>query len=147
MEGLDAKTILFGVLGGIAAVSALGVVLFSNAVRSALSLVVNFFCLAFLYFLLNAELLWIIQVIVYTGAIMVLFLFVVMLLHLGQPQLLHERGDLKRPFGVLFGIGLFALVLTQVVLPLQGAGTGTFEAAARSLRPMRGPSKSPACCS
>jgi len=130
MEGLDARTILTALLCGLAAISAVGVVAVSNAVRSALFLVVNFFTLAFLYFLLNAELLGIIQVIVYTGAIMVLFLFVVMLLNLGRPDLLIERFDLKRPLGILFGFMLFAIVLTQVVLPLQGSSTGTYEMAA-----------------
>ena len=115
---------------GLAAVSAVGVVAVSNGVRSALFLVINFFTLAFLYFLLNAELLGIIQVIVYTGAIMVLFLFVVMLLNLGRPDLLIEKFDLKRPIGILFGFMLFAIVLRQVVLPLQASASGTYEMAA-----------------
>jgi NADH-quinone oxidoreductase subunit J len=127
MEGLDFKTILFGVLAGLAAVSAIGVVAFSNAVRSALCLVVNFFTLAFLYFLLNAELLGIIQIIVYTGAIMVLFLFVVMLLNLGRSDLLDESRDLKRPLGIVFGFVLFAVVFSQVVLPLQGSTVSSYE--------------------
>lgn len=129
MEGLDAKTILFGVLGGVAVVSALGVVLFSNAIRSALCLVVNFFTLAFLYFTLNAELLGITQIIVYTGAIMVLFLFVVMLLNLGGPNLLNERFEMKRLLGVIFGMVLLAVIISQVVLPLQGVETQLFEVA------------------
>ena len=131
MEGFDARTILTALLGGLAAVSAVGVVAVSNAVRSALFLVVNFFTLAFLYFLLNAELLGIIQVIVYTGAIMVLFLFVVMLLNLGRPDLLIERFDLKRPLGILFGFMLFAIVLSQVVLPLQVSTVSSYDAAAK----------------
>ena len=130
MEGLDARTILTALLCGLAAFSAIGVVAVSNAVRSALFLVVNFFTLAFLYFLLNAELLGIIQVIVYTGAIMVLFLFVVMLLNLGRPDLLIEKFDAKRPIGILFGFMLFAIVLSQVVLPLQGGESGSYEMAA-----------------
>src|SRR5690242_17253133 len=101
MEGIDAQTLMFGALGGVAVASALGVVLFSSAIRSALCLVVNFFCLAFLYFTLNAELLGITQIVVYTGAIMVLFLFVVMLLNLGGPRLIHERFELKRALGVI----------------------------------------------
>jgi len=129
MEGLDVKTILFGLFGAVVAASAVGVVAFSNAVRSALCLVLNFFTLAFLYFMLNAEMLGITQIIVYTGAIMVLFLFVVMLLKLNQPGQLDERFDLKRPLGIIFGFGLFMIVLLQVVLPLQGTNTGTFELA------------------
>ena len=127
MEGLDLKTITFFLLGGIAAVSAVGVIAFSSAVRSALCLVINFFTLAFLYFTLNFELLGITQIVVYTGAIMVLFLFVVMLLNLGRPDMLHERFDLKRPLGIIFGFLLFAVVASQVVLPLQGSDTGNRE--------------------
>jgi NADH-quinone oxidoreductase subunit J len=111
---------LFVVLALIAAAAAVGVVAFSNPVRSALSLVVNFFVLAFLYFTLQAETLGIIQIVVYTGAIMVLFLFVLMLLNLGAPIAMRERRDPKKLWGVAFGIALFALVSVQVMLPLGG---------------------------
>jgi len=129
MEGLDGSTILFGLLGGVAVASAIGVVAFSNAIRSALCLVINFFTLAFLYFTLNAELLGITQIVVYTGAIMVLFLFVVMLLNLGRPDLLQERWELKRALGIVFGLVLVLLIVTQVVLPLQNVSTNNFELA------------------
>src|SRR3954464_7089284 len=88
----------FAMIAGVAALAAVGVVAFGNAVRSALCLVVNFFVLAFLYFTLNAEMLGIIQIVVYTGAIMVLFLFVIMLLNLGAPQALTEKRDPKKAF-------------------------------------------------
>ncbi len=133
MENLDARTLMFGALGGVAAASAIGVVAFSSAVRSALCLVVNFFTLAFLYFTLNQELLGITQIIVYTGAIMVLFLFVVMLLNLGRPDLLMEKNDVKRPLGIAFGLGLGATIILQVVMPLKGQATGTFENVAKIL--------------
>jgi NADH-quinone oxidoreductase subunit J len=109
----------FSIIAGVAALAAVGVVAFPNAVRSALCLVVNFFMLAFLYFTLNCEMLGITQVVVYTGAIMVLFLFVIMLLNLGAPQALFERRDLKWLGGGVFGLGLFALVATQLIAPLQ----------------------------
>lgn len=70
----------FAAIGGVAALAAVGVVAFGSAVRSALCLVLNFFLLAILYFTLGAEMLGILQIVVYTGAIMVLFLFVIMLL-------------------------------------------------------------------
>jgi len=114
--------LIFGILAGIAAMTAVGVVAFGNAVRSALCLVLNFFTLAFLYFTLQAELLGITQIIVYTGAIMVLFLFVIMLLNLGSPNNLEERPDLiKKALGFLFGGALFGLVATQVVQPFLNA--------------------------
>src|SRR3954465_6550919 len=111
-----AKLTLFGALAGVAALSAIGVVAFGNAVRSALCLIANFFCLAFLYFTLNAELLGITQVVVYTGAIMVLFLFVIMLLNLGGPNFLKEPPDLlKKGLGGLFGLAMFGLIGSQVI--------------------------------
>ena len=114
-----AKLTLFGVLAGVAALSAIGVVAFGNAVRSALCLIANFFCLAFLYFTLNSELLGITQVVVYTGAIMVLFLFVIMLLNLGSPQFLREPPDvLKKAIGFLLAFVLFTLIGSQVLQPL-----------------------------
>jgi NADH-quinone oxidoreductase subunit J len=115
--------VIFGGIGGAAALCALGVVLFNNAVRSALCLVANFFLLAFLYFTLNAEMLGITQIVVYTGAIMVLFLFVIMLLNLGGPQLVNEKADPKRPLGVLLGIALAVGVGSQVLPGLIGKTT------------------------
>lgn len=110
--------ILFGGLATISALTAVGVVWCNNAIRSALCLVVNFFILAFIYFTLNAEMMGITQVVVYTGAIMVLFLFVVMLLNLGAPQLLHEKFDAKRPIGILLGLAMAAVIAAQVMPPL-----------------------------
>lgn len=108
-----------GALAAVAAMAAVGVVVFQNAVRSALCLVINFFLLAFLYFTLNAEILGITQVVVYTGAIMVLFLFVIMLLNLTKPHLLVEKTDLKIVGGLGFGLALFALIASTIFLPLQ----------------------------
>lgn len=108
-----------GALAAMAAMAAVGVVVFPNAVRSALCLVINFFLLAFIYFTLNAEILGITQVVVYTGAIMVLFLFVIMLLNLSKPQLLEDKKDLKVIGGLGFGLALFALIAATILLPLQ----------------------------
>lgn len=141
MPPVDANLIVFGMLAGLAAMTAVGVVAFNNAVRSALCLVLNFFTLAFLYFTLRAELLGITQMIVYTGAIMVLFLFVLMLLNLGGSELLEERPDMiKRALGFLFGGALFGLIATQVVQPFMQTtqqfapeGFGSPQAVGRSL--------------
>lgn len=72
----------FAVLATVLIVSALGVVLSRNPVRSALSLVVTLFFLAVAFVLLDAHLVAALQVVVYAGAIMILFLFVIMLLNL-----------------------------------------------------------------
>jgi NADH-quinone oxidoreductase subunit J len=71
---------LFMILAAVLVVSALVVIFNRNVVHSALALLVNFCVLAVLYFMLNAQFLAIVQVLVYAGAIVVLFLFVVMLL-------------------------------------------------------------------
>lgn len=73
----------FLVLSAIAVVAALGVIFNRNAVYSALSLLVNFAVVAVLYLVLNAQFVAVIQIAVYAGAIVVLFLFVVMLLGAG----------------------------------------------------------------
>ena len=77
----------FLILAAIAVISAFGVIFNKNVVHSALSLLVNFSIIAILYFTLNAQFLGIAQILVYAGAIVVLFLFVVMLLgaQLGEP--------------------------------------------------------------
>lgn len=72
--------IAFYVLAVTAFVSGLGVITFRNAVYSALSLILNFFCLALFYLMLNAIFIAAVQVLIYAGAIMVLFLFVVTML-------------------------------------------------------------------
>jgi NADH-quinone oxidoreductase subunit J len=76
--------ILFYFFAGLAIVSALLMVTRRNPVASALWLVGTFFCLAAIYTLLGAFFIGIIQILVYAGAIMVLFLFVIMLLNLGN---------------------------------------------------------------
>ena len=112
------ELLLFGGAAGLAVITAVGVVAFNNAIRSALCLVVNFFVLAFLYFTLNAEMLGVTQIVVYTGAIMVLFLFVIMLLNLGSPEALEEKTDWKRPAGLALGAVFFAAIGSQILLPL-----------------------------
>ena len=84
------EMVLFVVLGAIAIAAALGVIIARKAVYSALFLLVNFCSLAGLYLVLNAQFLAAAQVIVYAGAIVVLFLFVTMLLGEGE-----EITDLK----------------------------------------------------
>lgn len=72
--------ILFGLVALVAIVSAIGMLLSSNAIHAALFLVVNLVCIALFYLGLNAPFLAMVQVSVYAGAIMVLFVFVIMLL-------------------------------------------------------------------
>lgn len=71
---------LFVIVGAIAVVSAAMMLISENAVYSALFLILNFACIAFFFLMLNAPFLAMVQITVYAGAIMVLFLFVIMLL-------------------------------------------------------------------
>ncbi len=105
-----APLIGFFILAAIAIVSALMVVVNTNPVRSALSLVVTFLSVAAFYITLSAQFIAAVQVIVYAGAIMVLFLFVIMLLNLGAPSALKEQGRLQPRIAVVLAI-IFMMIL------------------------------------
>jgi NADH-quinone oxidoreductase subunit J len=110
--------ILFVVLATVAIAAALGMLLSRNPVASALWLVLDLFCIAGLYLTLNAQFIAVVQVLVYAGAIMVLFLFVIMLLNLtALPRLPHF--DWRRLVGFLAGMA----ILVQLVYVL-AAGLG-----------------------
>ena len=106
-----AELIVFVILAPVAVASALGMVLNRNAVYSALLLVVNFFCLAGFYVLLEAQFVAAVQVIVYAGAIMVLFLFVLMLLGVESQESVRETIRGQRPAAVLLTLGLLAAIV------------------------------------
>ena len=76
------QTVLFWLFSILGIAGGVGLIINKNPVYSALSLILNFFSIAGLYLSLNAEFLAAIQILVYAGAIMVLFLFVIMLLNL-----------------------------------------------------------------
>ena len=84
----------FWIFGVIAMASALVCITRKNPVSSALWLVVTLFALAAMFVLLDAQFIAVLQVLVYAGAIMVLFLFVIMLLNLGRPGPTDIRGSL-----------------------------------------------------
>ncbi len=76
------EQVSFIVLAAVALASGLGVILFRNAVYSMLSLILNLLSLAFFFLMLNGMFIATIQVLIYAGAVMVLFLFVVTMLTL-----------------------------------------------------------------
>ena len=102
--------ILFAILACLSVGSAVLVVANRNPVRSALFLVLNFFVLAIFYLTLSAQFISAVQVIVYAGAIMVLFLFVIMLLNLGAPEALRERGGLQTPIAAVLALTFLAAI-------------------------------------
>jgi NADH-quinone oxidoreductase subunit J len=91
-----------------------------NPVTAVMSLVATFFGLAALYTTLSAHFLAVLQVLVYAGAIMVLFIFVVMILNRDETSLVSLRGLVMRTLGVVAGLYLFA-VFVRVVLPTTAA--------------------------
>ncbi len=111
---------VFAVLAVLAIASAVAMVSTGYVVRSALYLVVNFLVLAVLYFTMSLEILGISQLLVYTGLIMMLFLFCILLLNLGAPEMLFERSALKVWSAVAVAMALLIIVLSQLFLPFAG---------------------------
>lgn len=103
--------VLFSFLGALVIVSSIGTVWARNPVTSALFLALNFFALGGIYLLLEAQFIAVVQVIVYAGAIMVLFLFTIMLLNLDDERALREKFDLQKGFGILLGGALLVELL------------------------------------
>jgi NADH-quinone oxidoreductase subunit J len=100
---------LFYFLSFLGILSALLVVFSKNPVHSVLYLIITFFVIAAHYVLLNAQFLAIVHVIVYAGAIMVLFLYVIMLLNLNQEAEPHKSNLIR--FAATISAGLLLLIL------------------------------------
>ena len=107
--------VLFYFIAGLTIISALFVVLNRNPVYSAVMLVFCFFSLAALYVLLEAYFVAVLEIIVYAGAIMVLFLFVIMLINVGKetasPSIIVKAKVLPFVLVVLFLLNIILLIL------------------------------------
>lgn len=99
------SALLFYLIAVIAITSALGMIFGRNATHSVLLMVVNFAMVAILYLMLGSPFLAAVQVIVYAGAILILFLFVVMLMG-NDPGPMWEQLPVQRPLGLLFTLML-----------------------------------------
>jgi NADH-quinone oxidoreductase subunit J len=117
----NGEAVAFWILGPIALAAALLMVISKSAVHSALWLVLTMFCLAAFYFIQEAPFLGVVQIIVYTGAIMVLFLFVLMLVGVDSSESLVETLRGQRAWAILLGIGFAGLL----VFPLGAAVSHT----------------------
>ncbi len=111
-------SVLFYILAAIAVIAGFAVVFAKSPVYSVLSLVVSFFAIAGEYILMNAQFLAAVHIIVYAGAIMVLFLFVIMLLNLNTTQS-DDTGMLPKLVAFLGGGALF---ITLIGATKQAAG-------------------------
>ncbi|HUP12633.1 MAG TPA: NADH-quinone oxidoreductase subunit J [Niastella sp.] len=107
---MNITQILFWVLSAISLLSALMVVTSKNPVYSVLWLIITFFTISGHYILLNAQFLAIVNIIVYAGAIMVLFLFVIMLMNLNEATEPQKNKWLKLAGAVAGGCLLLVLV-------------------------------------
>ncbi|MGA3372358.1 MAG: NADH-quinone oxidoreductase subunit J [Terracidiphilus sp.] len=115
--------ILFVVFAGFCLAGAINLLVQSHPINSALSLIVVMVSLAVLYLLLGAEFLAIAQIIVYAGAIMVLFTFVVMLLNAGREE--RTLGSRAARVVGFPAVVIILAVIATVILRAQGLGTAT----------------------
>ena len=113
-------TILFYVFAGVLIAAALGVIVARNPVYSALLLVLCFFLSAVIWLLLDAEFLGIVLVLVYVGAVMVLFLFVVMMLDVNIAELREGMANYWPLAVAVAGFVVFAIINVIVVKHLGG---------------------------
>jgi len=104
------ESVIFYILALVTVGTALMVILQRNPVVSAIYLIITFFGLAGIYLLLRAEFIAIIQILVYAGAIMVLFLFVIMLLNLEKEQKLFT----PKRMNIILGVVLGGILLLQM---------------------------------
>jgi NADH-quinone oxidoreductase subunit J len=126
---------LFYIFGALAIVASLLVIAQRNPIYSVLFLIASFAALSGLYLLLDAPFAAIIQIIVYAGAIMVLFLFVVMLLNAPHEDTEHDARmhPLMRPGPLRFGALLAAVFAVELVWALTGPrAAGAMQAAGQS---------------
>jgi NADH-quinone oxidoreductase subunit J len=134
-----AEIVFFWIFAVPLMISALGVVFARNPVYAAMSLVSAFFFLAGIYILLTAHLIAFLQIIVYAGAIVVLFLFVIMLLSLSDAELGFDKITAMKWVGIAGGLGVFGLVIRAIAeVPIQqmrpvAADFGTVKAVGKLL--------------
>ena len=133
---------IFWLFALVAIGAAIGMVTTPNAIHSALFLVLNFAAIAALYVLLNAPFIAVVQITVYAGAIMVLFLFVIMLLGAEKLQGVTGGGGWQRGLAVILAAVLivaFAITfLSGDVLPSASSGTIDTSPTALGLRLFEG---------
>jgi len=116
------QALVFFVLAFVSIASAILMITRANPVKSAIFLIINFLSLSILYLTLNAQFIAIIQVLVYAGAIMVLFVFVIMLLNLQDEKRLSDKFDIRRLIAFIFVL----LVFVKIALGLVSSTSGRF---------------------
>ncbi|MEX1081088.1 MAG: NADH-quinone oxidoreductase subunit J [Halofilum sp. (in: g-proteobacteria)] len=110
-------TAAFYIAAAVALAATLAVVISRNAVHALLLLVVSLFAVAVMFYTVGAPLAAALEIIIYAGAIMVLFIFVIMMLNLGEEAAAQERGWLAPQMWVMPGV-LSAILLAELVYVL-----------------------------
>src|SRR6266568_953086 len=146
-----AETLLFWVFFAGVVVAGAQVILRRNPVHAAMSLVACFFFLAGVYLLLSAHLIAILQVMVYAGAVMVLFVFVIMLLNLREEELGRERVTVWKGIGALAVAASVGLIVVFALRTAYSARCATSPSsscrrASAPSRPWGAPCTCSACC-
>ena len=101
---------IFYIFAALSVFGALGVLFLKDPIHCALSLVGTFFCLGSIYVMLNAEFVAVIQVLIYAGAIMVLFLFVLMLFSSKDTEMSSNKWTLGKILAGLLSLGIFVQI-------------------------------------
>ncbi|VEG44091.1 NADH:ubiquinone oxidoreductase subunit 6 (chain J) [Mycolicibacterium flavescens] len=122
------EAVLFWVLGIVAVVGALGVIAAPKAVYSAMFLAMTMIVLAVFYIAQGALFLGVVQVVVYTGAVMMIFLFVLMLIGVDSSDSLVETIRGQRVAGVVIGVGFGLLLIAGIGNVSVGGFTGLAQA-------------------
>ena len=139
------EAVAFWILGPISLAGAIGTVLLRNAIHSALSLVATMFSLGTFYLIEQGPFLGLVQIIVYTGAIMILFLFVLMLVGRDSSDSIVETLRGQRWAAALFGIGFARAGRGQRRTGVHRHQAGRSRQAQRARRQRQ--LASPSCCS
>jgi NADH-quinone oxidoreductase subunit J len=108
------EAVAFWLLGALAVIGAIGVVTAVNAVYSAMFLAMTMIILAIFYMIQDAVFLGVVQVVVYTGAVMMLFLFVLMLIGVDSAESLKETLRGQRVAAVIIGLGFGILLVAAI---------------------------------
>ena len=138
---MNVEVIVFGVFAAVALAGAFTMVSARNPVYSALGLLSTMFAMAVFYVMNDAHFVAAVQVLIYAGAVMTLFLFVIMLIGVDKSDDRSEQIPFQRPIGLVLGAGLLVLVLvaaravwvTGIGLGPDTFGVGTIENISREL--------------
>jgi NADH-quinone oxidoreductase subunit J len=138
---MSPETVFFIIFAVVSVAGGLVMIGARNPVYSAMGLLAAMFSMAVFFVLNNAHFVAAVQVIIYAGAVMTLFLFVIMLIGVDRTEDLSEKLPWQRPLALLLGGGLLALIfvaaraawVTGTVVPADEAVNGTIEAVADEL--------------